>query len=43
MESNIQLDMANCDVRITLYVNFVTNKPKIRPFSVLVQVLDRLS
>ena len=40
-ENNIERDMTNCDVRMTL--NFVANKPKIRIFSVLVRILVRLS
>ena len=34
---NIELDMKNCDVSVTLYLNFVNNKLKIRKFSVLVK------
>ena len=43
IESNSQLDRANCDISMTSYVNFVTDMPKIRPFTLLVQVLVLLS
>ena len=35
--------MTNCDTSMTSYWNFVTNKPKLGPFSVLVWVLIWLS
>ena len=38
-----ELDMINFDVSMTSCSNLVVNKPKIRPFSVLVRVLFRLS
>ena len=39
VESNIELDMINCDVSMTSSLNFATHKPKIRPFSVLDLIL----
>ena len=38
----IELDMTNCDASMTSYSNFVADRPKIRPFSVLVRILVRL-
>ena len=29
IESNYELDLTNCDVSMTSYLNFVTDKPKI--------------
>ena len=43
MESNIELDTTNCGVSMTLYLNFVTDMPKIQPFSVLIKILVRFS
>ena len=31
--------MTNCDVSVTSYLNFVTDTPKIRPFSVLLHAI----
>ena len=42
-KSNIELDMTNCDVSVTSYLNFVTDKIKIEAFSVLARILVRWS
>ena len=35
METNIEFDMTNCDVSLTTYLNFVTDRIKTGQFSVL--------
>ena len=39
----IEIDISDYDVSRTSYSNFVTDKPKIQPFSVLVRILVKLS
>ena len=43
IKSNIELDMTNCDVSVMSYLNFVTDKIKIEPFSVLVRIYFSLT
>ena len=42
-KNNIEVDMNDCYVGMTSYSNFVTDKPKIPAFSILVRILVWLS